>query len=75
MLFGAFPAGHYALPLTKVKRMKVETRDVAKKLIAIAIAQALTGCAVDPSQYDRLTEADREQLAALLDTDFFNDAK
>lgn len=55
--------------------MKVETKDVAKKLIAIAIAQALTGCAVDPSQYDRLTEADREELAALLDTDFFNDAK
>lgn len=46
--------------------MKVDSKELARKIILIAIAQSITACHVDPKHYERLTDKDRAELARLL---------
>lgn len=52
-----------------MEKKKVDTRAVAKKLILIAIAQSVMGCRFEPKHYERLTQADRQELNRLLNND------
>lgn len=46
--------------------MKVDTKKIAKKLILIAAAQYVAGCKLEPKHFEKLTRADRIELAKLL---------